>query len=137
MQRFFALAIAGTCLAAPLAAQQPAAAPDSVTTAVAIRLMKSTLRNLVTAQEAYWADHGSYTTDGKALGVYPAPKNAPLPQVITAGSRGWTAMTTMRALKGKSCVIYVGYTSELVGGLPKTMGGIVAKNEGEPLCDEP
>ena len=39
--------------------------------------------------------------------------------------------------KGKSCVIYVGNPKELPYGVPKTMGGIVAKIEGIPACDEP
>jgi hypothetical protein len=99
--------------------------------------MKAALRDLITAQEKYFNDHGTYTTDGSALGIYPAKSGQPFVQVIFAGSRGWTGIATDRAWKGKSCVVYVGFEKELPGGVPKTMGGIVAKAEGVPACDEP
>src|SRR5512133_4349772 len=86
-------------LATPIAAQQPAApaasatAQDSATQVIAE--MKSALRHLVTAQERYWSEHGTYTTDVSALGFYPAPKGTRpsfLPQVIFAGGRGWSGI---------------------------------------------
>ncbi|MCX5765663.1 MAG: hypothetical protein NTZ43_00360 [Gemmatimonadetes bacterium] len=125
---------------ATLNAQAPSQilVPDTATTAPhAIADMKLALRNLVVVQEKYWADHGSYTTDGKALGLYPHPKGTLYPQVIQAGSRGWSGMVTFHpALKGKSCTIWVG-ASGVVGDKPKTMGGLDAGREGEPICDAP
>lgn len=104
----------------------------------AIDDMKAALRSLVALEEKYWNDHGTYTTDGSALGIYPYKNGQPLVQVIFAGSRGWTGMATERTWKGNGCVVYVGYEKELPGGVPKTMGaGIVAKSEGSPTCDEP
>jgi hypothetical protein len=100
--------------------------------------MKAALRNLITTQEKYWYDHGSYTTDGVALGTHPAPKDQPvMVQVIFAGSRGWTGIATYRGLKGKSCVVYVGVETELPK-IPATWADQTpAKGEGQPTCDAP
>ena len=78
--------------------------------------MKAALRALVMKQEAFWAEHGSYTADMSALGLYPRPASAdgtPAVQVIFAGSRGWTGMATQSTMKGMSCVILVGNPDEL------------------------
>ncbi|MHB8839166.1 MAG: hypothetical protein ACYC7F_09470 [Gemmatimonadaceae bacterium] len=97
------------------------------------------LRNLVTKEEQHWADHGTYTTDLSALGLYPPPKGqrpAALPQVIFAGSRGWSGIAVNRRLR-KSCVIYVGSPDELPF-IPRTeRDRLVASNEGEPVCEKP
>jgi hypothetical protein len=101
--------------------------------------MKSGLRNLVTAEEKYWADHGTYTTDLAALGLYPAPKGTRpsfLPQVIFAGGRGWSGIAVNRRLN-KSCVIFVGIVDELPA-IPRTeRDRVIASNEGEPACERP
>jgi hypothetical protein len=100
--------------------------------------MKAALRDLIVAQEKYWNDHGTYTSDGRALGSYPLKGGQPMVQVIFAGSRGWTGMATDRSLKGKSCVVYIGHENELPGGVPKTMAaGTPAQTEAVPACDEP
>ena len=104
----------------------------------AITDMIGALRSLIGAQEKYWNEHGTYTTDGNALGVYPSKAGESLVQVIFAGSRGWTGMATDRALKGKSCVVFIGVEKELPGGVPKTMAaGLAAQTEAVLVCDEP
>jgi Tfp pilus assembly protein PilE len=101
--------------------------------------MSSALRNLVVAEEKYWADHGTYTTDASALGFYPAPKGTRppfLPQVIFAGSRGWSGIVVHRALR-KSCVIYAGSPDELPF-IPRTeRDRLPASGEGVPTCERP
>ena len=52
--------------------------------------MRSTLRNLVTAQEMYFADHGSYTRSLGALTYYTPPGVSV--EVIEAGRDGWRAV---------------------------------------------
>ena len=116
--------------------------------------MKVALHDLVVAEEKYFSEHGTYTTDGLALGVWPVKSRQqqgpsmdatgdPQPskvsvQVIFAGSRGWTGMATDPSMKGKSCVVYIGSEKELPGGVPKTMAaGISAQTEAVPVCDEP
>lgn len=105
--------------------------------------LKSQLRNLVTAQESYWAEHGTYTTDVSALGMYKRRQAGAAAtatdsiwvQVVQAGGRSWWGRVIHRAFKGKSCVIYVG-TMEDFTTPPATDGAKArAQNEGEPLCD--
>lgn len=102
--------------------------------------MKAALRNLAIAQEQYFGDHGTYTTDVVALRVMPTrTRRASLPavQVIFAGGRGWTGMAAHRALPGKSCVMFIGIADELPK-LPATLGArTLAAAEGEPMCDTP
>ena len=101
--------------------------------------VKAALRNLVTAQEQYFADHGTYTTDLSALGLYPAPKGTRPPfmvQVSFAGGRGWSGITDLRRL-GKSCVIYVGNVDELPT-IPRTIRDrLLPSGEGEATCEKP
>jgi hypothetical protein len=106
-------------------------------TKAAIDDMRVALHDLIVAQEKYWNDHGTYTTDGSALGTYPPKRGQPSAQVIFAGSRGWTGMATDRSLQGKNCVVYIGSEKELPGDVPKTMGGVVATAQGVSVCDEP
>jgi Tfp pilus assembly protein PilE len=100
---------------------------------------KSALRNLITLEEKYFADHGTYTTDLSALGLYPAPKGTRPPfmvQVIAAGGRGWSGITDLRRLN-KSCVIYVGSVDELPA-IPRTIRDrLLPTGEGEPTCEKP
>jgi prepilin-type N-terminal cleavage/methylation domain-containing protein len=83
--------------------------------------MKSDLRNLVTAQEAYFADHANlYAPSYSAIsGNYRPSTGVTVALTGTAGT-GWTATATHVALAStKSCAI--------------TIGGSVT-NEGEPVC---
>lgn len=104
-----------------------------------VKDMKAALRTLVMKQEAFWSEHGSYTADMSALGLYPRPASAtgtPAVQVVFAGSRGWTGMATQSTMKGQSCVVFVGNPDELPK-LPATMRSKkIPGVEGAPLCDE-
>lgn len=108
-------------------------APDSV-----MGLMKATLRNLVAAQEGYWLEHGSFTTDVSALGMHvrgAERRDSATVWVLFAGGRGWSAVATHSALPKKSCVIFVGDAADLPR-LPRTAGkGKKAEQEGTPMCD--
>jgi len=101
-------------------------------------LLKARLRDLVTAEETYWRDHGTYTTDVAALGMY-GPKSAAgdsvWVQVVQAGGRSWWGRSIHRARRDLSCVIYVGEPADF-SGPPLTDGTRVkAQREGEPACD--
>ena len=81
--------------------------------------MKSDLRNLITAQEAYFSDYNStYAASTGSLGTaYRASSGV----TVTLGSvtnTGWAATAT-HASTAKTCTIVLG-------------GG--ATNEGEPVC---
>ena len=93
--------------------------------------MKSDLRNLVTAQEAYFSDNQSYAP---ALGAAQAagvaafvPTTNNVIALSTGTAAGWAAQATNATLKGTitKCGIYVG------SGTPPN--GAV-KAEGAPAC---
>jgi hypothetical protein len=140
--------VASTLLAASAHAQQDAAggAPAVVRVAPpatrddtvrAFKAMAASLRDLVLAQEAYYAKHGSYTTAAGALGIWRG--EGARAQVIFAGGRGWTAMATVRGLQGRSCVMFAGNVDE-IPKLPTTLADRrtpVQAQEGQPVCDTP
>ena len=143
MRLHSALLITALVTAARLDAQsapsgEASAAPSSASS-VDVNEMKAALRALVMKQEAFWSEHGSYTADMSALGLYPRPASAdgtPAVQVIFAGSRGWTGMATQSTMKGMSCVVFVGNPDELPK-LPATMRSkAIPSVQGAPLCDE-
>ena len=87
-----------------------------------IASMKSDLRNLVTAEEAFFADSVKYTTVIGAGGIQFSTTSGvtgPTIQTTTDGWTAWVAHTTT----GKTCAIYVGST--LI---------TPANKEGEPKC---
>lgn len=84
-----------------------------------IASMKSDLRNLVTAEEAYFADSVKYTT---SLGTAFAVTTGVTGPTITLSADGWTA-SVAHTTTTKTCAIYVGTT-------PLTP----ANKEGEPKC---
>lgn len=83
--------------------------------------MKSDLRNIVTAQETYFADYTTYTTSTTALNLLISPGVAV--SVGTATTGGWSATASHNAT-ARTCGIYVGTASPPVAG----------QNEGEPKC---
>ena len=128
----------------PAAASHPAAAAatrGAASGAAAVSQMRGTLRRLVLAQEEYRLEHGTYATDVAALGLRdggPAPRqDATTVQVLAAGDRGWSGMSTHRGLGGKSCVIYVGRPEELPK-VPATLAERrAATHEALTACDAP
>jgi type II secretion system protein G len=85
-----------------------------------IASMKSDLRNLVTAEEAYFADSIKYTTN---LGTAFAVTTGVVGPNIALTSDGWTA-TVGHSTTTKTCAIYVG-----------TQSIAPANKEGEPKCN--
>ena len=84
--------------------------------------MKSDLRNLVTAEEAYFADSVKYTND---LGTAYATTSGVTGPTITVTGDGFTATVAHTTLPaGKFCAIYVGSTAIAP-----------ANKEGEPKCN--
>jgi hypothetical protein len=83
--------------------------------------MKSDLRNLVTAEEAYYADSGRYARN---LGSLYGTTTGVTGPTITLTVDGYTAWVGHRR-STKTCAIFVGSK-----GMPP------AANEGEPACQE-
>ena len=88
-----------------------------------ITAMKSDLRNLVTAEEAFFADSSKYTSAITELKYQNSTgTNAP---AVVAGAGYWTATNTHSQLPGTTCGIGVNTTNPLSG---------VTAAEGEPVC---
>jgi hypothetical protein len=115
---------------------------DSASAQSPVAEMRSRLRWLVASQEAYRADHATYTTDLAALGLAPAsrvtPRDSIMLQVVHAGGRSWTARAIYRA-RGRdlraSCVIYVGDPRDFPSPVTTDRVGAYATEEAVPLCD--
>src|SRR5437762_5880119 len=69
--------------------------------------MKSDLRNLVTAEEAYFADSVKYSASIGAGGVAFTHGRAHVGTVVNAAADGWTATIT-NVNTTKTCSIYIG-----------------------------
>jgi len=87
-----------------------------------IASMKADLRNILTAQETYFADYVTYTTSQTALNLQVSPGTTL--QITTATGSGWAATASHNATT-KTCGIWYG-----VGMTPPITG----QNEGEPRC---
>jgi prepilin-type N-terminal cleavage/methylation domain-containing protein len=86
-----------------------------------VAAMKSDLRNLISAQESYFADNVTYTTSLTNLNVT-ASTGVTL-SVGAATGTGWSA-TAKHNGTTKTCGIYVGSATAPISGA----------NEGEPKC---
>src|ERR1700755_2312142 len=87
-----------------------------------ITAMKSDLRNLVTAEEAFFSDSSKYTSTLTQLKCQrSAGTNDP---VIATGSGYWTATNTHTQLSGQTCGIGINTTNPINTGA----------SEGEPSC---
>ena len=82
--------------------------------------MKSDLRNLITAEEAYFSDNAAYTT-AIAVANYTVSTGVTGP-TVTMSADGWTA-SVAHNLTAKTCAIYIGTTALAP-----------ANKEGEPKC---
>jgi len=87
-----------------------------------IASMKSDLRNLVTAEEAYFADSVKYSTTIGAGGVVFNVTTGNNNPVLALTADGWTA-TISNVNTTKTCAIYIGSTAIAP-----------ASKEGEPKC---
>lgn len=83
--------------------------------------MRSDLRNLATAQEGYWADYGTYTSDLAALNFFASV--GVTVEIISASARGWHGQTRHERLD-ITCQIYLGI-------IPDPPSGVI---EGEVRC---
>ena len=86
--------------------------------------MKSDLRNIVTAEEAYFADNTTYTTDKTATGInFTESAGVTATIAVDAGPPvGWSA-TAVHTGTTETCAIYI-----------NTGAVAPADNEGEPKC---
>ncbi len=117
-----AAAAAAALLAAPARAQQMGATP-------ALRSAMSDLRNLVTAQEAYFAENNRYADDLTKAKFIPTTGNTV--RLVNPEANGWGAELRSAGIEG-SCVIYVNLPGPR---RPRTTVEKKVYDEGEPSCD--
>ncbi len=87
-----------------------------------VAAMKSDLRNLVTAEEGYFADNVTYTTS--TTGANFTPSAGVTLTIGVATGTGWSATATHTALATTTCAIFMGNAAAVAP----------ATNEGEPKC---
>lgn len=117
--------------AARIAAGQsaPAAAAKPDPEKAAMIQMKSDLRNLVTAQEAYFAAHSAYATSMDELQFH---HSANVSVRLTATqNNSWGAESRSALLPNVACVIWVNLKAQ---DRPKVGGALLPVGEGEPGC---
>lgn len=119
------LAVPGVSVAA-----QTAAAPADPDRAIVARL-KSDLRNLMTAQEANYAEKAAYALSMGALGDRYRASSAVTVEIVNPGVNGYGAVARLGGRAG-SCVIHVGLDDS---GAPRTDIEKKRFSEGEPACD--
>jgi len=118
-------------LLAVSAAGAHAQTDSSSTGDLAVRTrLKSDLRNLVVAQEAYYADHSSYADEITQL-RFRASTGSQVRLVVTQNA-AWAAVASDENTPGKSCTIWINLAEKY---RPATLHDKYTGTEGQPVCD--
>ena len=106
--------------------------------------LRVSLRNVMIAEEKFYSDHGTYTSDLAALGV-PMPHTRAEAQsmqvglvIVQAAGRGWWGQVWSRTDRQHGCVVSVGDTKYFTT-VPATVGGTAIKpddDDGRIVCDQ-
>lgn len=124
----FAFVALSLFTALPLTAQERVpTAQDSVRGNLAVA--RSDLRNLVVAQEAFFAGNSRYTASLDSARF--TPSRGSRIQFTVTRANGWAAVLTRERLSG-NCVIWIGLPP---ADRPKTANEGSTPAEGEPRCD--
>lgn len=83
--------------------------------------MRSDLRNLTTAEEAYFYDHARYTTSLDSMLV--TPTHGDVVTVVEATATGWSATSNNPESWPHFCALFLGDAAPIA---PATVGGVVA-----------
>jgi len=102
---FFFLALPVT-----LAAQDSSKAANPADSAKLVAVMRSDLRRLVVAEEAFFADSAKYSPRVGSGGVNYSPSPGNALQSITVTRDGWVAVMTNSGTTTR-CTVFVGSTS--------------------------
>jgi hypothetical protein len=87
--------------------------------------LRSDLRNLVTAQEVYFADHLTYAPSLAALGSLFSPSTDVTLTIMASSATGWSAVGVHERRPDARCGIFIG---DATPPFPEV------QNEGEPEC---
>jgi hypothetical protein len=112
--------------ARPDSAARAATGPEAE---AAFRDISQSLRRLVAAEQAFFAENGTYGADLERVGF--RPRGASQVEFLWITKEGWAARATHPALPGRDCVTYTG-----VGGpVPATRRLGRTGREGVVVCD--
>jgi hypothetical protein len=115
------------CLAILAVVTLGAAAPR---VSVDLTPVRGDLRKLVGAEEAWYSDHGAYTSNVAALKM--TVNDSVSIKFVEFSPNAYAASGTLKGVDGMSCVLMIGS----VAAPPKTAKGRAAEAEGGVLCDE-
>ena len=119
--------VVGALTLMPRLAPAQAAAPDSAQVEAARRVLRSDLRNFVTAQERYYADNRTYAGSLREMASIYVPSRGATLIVLTSSDRGHSEVAIYEGIPGLVCAMFVGNAQPPLG-----RGG-----EGEPVCNGP
>jgi hypothetical protein len=108
--------------AAPAAAQD--VPPDSVLVRAVTAALRSDLRNFITAQEAYFADHVTYAPTLPAMASLYRPSRGVTLVVLVSGTTGHSEIAIHERVPGLVCATFV-------GNAPAPLG---RGDEGQVVC---
>jgi len=103
---------------------------DPEIAAAAFSETRAALRRLVTAEETFFAENGTYTNEPSHLGLQP-DSNTTI-RFLRISRDGWAARGTHSSLLGRDCVIFVGRGRRP----PTTVKYGRRAREGVPTCDD-
>ena len=128
MRRSLALiaAVASLTLLPQRAAAQ-AVPPDSAHVEAARRVLKSDLRQFITAQEAYHADNHRYAGSLRELAGSYIPSRGVTVIVLTSSDRAHSEVAIYQGVPGLVCASFIGDAQPPLG----------TGREGEPVCKGP
>jgi len=105
------------------------AALTAAGTSVWLDQIRRSLRRLVSVEQTFYAENGTYTEDYERL-RYQADGRAEV-RFLWLTREGWAASGTHPALPGRDCVIWIGR----VNAPPTSLKYIRSGQEGAPACD--
>jgi len=111
----------------PATASAQEAKPDSVILQAATRTLKSDLRNFVTAQEQFFADHTTYARSLHEMVTLFRPTRSVTLVLLTSSDSGHSEIAIDERMPGLVCAMYV-------GNAPPPLG---KGSEGEVVCRGP
>ncbi len=127
------VALTAVCLATRVvsAQQTPADQPDAD---AAIRSkLKSDLRNLVVAQESYFAGHSAYADLIGNLSY--RPSDGSQVSLVATQNNAWAAVASNPSWPGKSCVIFINLADKYRPKTAQEKRVGETSDEGKPMCD--
>jgi hypothetical protein len=116
---------------APPPVARPAQAKDTAgdVEAAAFDQIRRSLRRLVTVEQTFFAENGTYTEDYERLRF--KPEGRAEVRFLWLTREGWAATGVHPAVPGRDCVIWVGR----VNAPPTSLKYIRTGREGVPTCD--